>query len=79
MWPRFEMGLGLRVRDGFKAQGKGLGCIKIYIFTINLVKITSPLDPAGETVTLFGQWPQRGQSPVEHRGTFVRVSVRSSP
>ena len=25
----------------------------------------------------FGQRPQRGRSPVEHRGTFVRPSVRS--
>ena len=24
-----------------------------------------------------GQWPQRGQSPSEHRGTFVRPSVPS--
>ena len=28
---------------------------------------------------LFGQRPRRGQSPVEHRGTFVRPFVRSSP
>ena len=27
---------------------------------------------------LFGQRPRRGRSPVEHRGTFVRPSVRSS-
>ena len=26
---------------------------------------------------LFGQRPRRGRSPVEHRGTFVRPSVRS--
>ena len=29
-------------------------------------------------IWLFGQRPQRGRSPVEHRGTFVRLSVRPS-
>ena len=28
--------------------------------------------------TFFGQRPRRGRSPVEHRGTFVRSSVRPS-
>ena len=29
-------------------------------------------------LTPFGQRPRRGRSPVEHRGTFVRHSIRSS-
>ena len=27
---------------------------------------------------VFGQWPQRGQSPVKHRGTFICSSLRPS-
>ena len=32
----------------------------------------------GLWVSLFGQWLRRGRSPVEHRGTFVHLSVRPS-
>ena len=31
-----------------------------------------------DNIVIFGQWPQRGRSPVEDRGTFVRPSVCSS-
>ena len=41
-------------------------------------RISAPAHPSATGGLVFGQRPRRGRSPVEHRGTFVRHSVRSS-
>ena len=57
-----EVGVGVEV-----SMGVGCPCPPVRDDVVNPASIVS-----------FGQRPQRGQSPIEHRGTFVCPSVRLS-